>query len=155
MVTLEWTNNERGGREGSGRAKVGMDRERERERERKEEVTKSQDVNYLWTWAVWPVKSRYKLPKDDTTRKMKYFDIFTKIAFKYGRIGQNNYNHRLWKVASSAINRPIWSEYEQMLYKNNKTMIGCDKFWPKECILSGCWIMEDKNKECIDLTILR
>ena len=34
MVTLEWTNNERGGREGSGRAKVGMDREREREREK-------------------------------------------------------------------------------------------------------------------------
>ena len=35
---------------------------------------------------------------------MKYFDTFLKIAYKYGRFGQNNYYHRLWKFAQSAKN---------------------------------------------------
>ena len=49
------------------------------------------------------------MPKNDFTRKMKDFDAFTKISYKYWPFGHNNYYHSLWKVAQSAINRPIWS----------------------------------------------
>ena len=42
---------------------------------------------------------------------MKDFDTFTKIVWICGRFGQNNCCHRLWKVAQSAINRPIWSHW--------------------------------------------
>ena len=54
-------------------------------------------------------KCLYKLPNDDFTRKVKDFDIFTKIAYNCGQFGQNNCCHMLWKVAQSAKNLPIWS----------------------------------------------
>ena len=41
------------------------------------------------------------LPKNDFTRKIKDFDIFTKIACECGRFGQ--------------VNRPIWSHYWKLL----------------------------------------
>ena len=53
------------------------------------------------------------MPKNDFTCKMKDFDNFTKIALKCGWFGQNNCHHRLWKVAQSAINSPIWSHYKK------------------------------------------
>ena len=43
---------------------------------------------------------------------MKDFDAFTKISYKYWPFGHNNYYHSLWKVAQSAINRPIWSHWD-------------------------------------------
>ena len=42
---------------------------------------------------------------------MKDCDIFKKIALEFGWFGQNNCCHRLWKIAQSAINRPIWSHW--------------------------------------------
>ena len=50
-----------------------------------------------------------KVAQKDFTRKMEIFDTFAKIALKCGQFGQNNCCHRLWNVAQSAINRPIWS----------------------------------------------
>ena len=48
--------------------------------------------------AAWSIKGRQlsiKVAQNDSTRKMKDFDTFTKIACKYGWIWQNNYFHRL------------------------------------------------------------
>ena len=42
-------------------------------------------------------------------KKIKDFDTFTKITEELRRFGQINCGLRLWKVAQSAINRPIWS----------------------------------------------
>ena len=42
--------------------------------------------------------------------KIKDFDTFTKIAW-----GQIKYCQRLWKVAQSPINRPIWSHWYSTL----------------------------------------
>ena len=63
---------------------------------------------------VWPVKSRQtsiKLPKNESTRKMKDFDTYTKITLNGGNLGNKNCCQRLSKVAQSAINRPIWSHW--------------------------------------------
>ena len=43
--------------------------------------------------------------------KLEIFDTFTKIAWECGRFGQINCCQRLWKVAQSSINRPIWSHW--------------------------------------------
>ena len=37
------------------------------------------------------------------------FDTFTKIAKECGRFGENNCCQRLYKLAQSQINHPIWS----------------------------------------------
>ena len=42
------------------------------------------------------------------------FDTFTKIAWECGRFGQIYCCHRLWKVAQSAINCPIWSHCRRL-----------------------------------------
>ena len=49
------------------------------------------------------------MPKNDFTRKINDFETFTKIASECRRFGQINCCQRLWIVAQSAINRPIWS----------------------------------------------
>ena len=65
------------------------------------------------------------LPKNDSTRKMKDFDNFTKFALKCGWFGQNSCCHRLWKVVQSAINHPIWSHWQR----------------PSLYLANGGWIM--------------
>ena len=51
---------------------------------------------------------------------MKDFDAFTKIALQWWRFGQNNCFCWLWKVAQSALNRPIWSHRQErkFIYHN-------------------------------------
>ena len=44
-----------------------------------------------------------------STEKIKDLDTFTKIAKECNRFGQINCCQRLWKVAQSPINLPIWS----------------------------------------------
>ena len=75
---------------------------------------------------VWPVKSRQtsiKLPKNESTRKMKDFDTYTKITLNGGNLGNKNCCQRLSKVAQSAINRPIWSHCTRVcsIAKSSKT----------------------------------
>ena len=45
-----------------------------------EVIDKTCLLNQFELQPVWPVKSRKKLPKNNSTRKMKDFDNFTKIA---------------------------------------------------------------------------
>ena len=62
---------------------------------------------------MWPVKihpmSIKRCPKMIFTREMKDFDTFTKIALKCWRFGKIIVANRLWEIAQSAINTPIWS----------------------------------------------
>ena len=58
-------------------------------------------------------KCLQKLPKNDFTRKIIDFDNFTKIALECGRFGQINCCQRLYKVAHSSINLPLWSHWYQ------------------------------------------
>ena len=63
---------------------------------------------------VWPVKScqmSVKVAQKWFHKKMKDFDTFTQIAYECRRFGQNNQCQRLWKVALSSINHPIWSHW--------------------------------------------
>ena len=65
-------------------------------------------------WAVWPekiAKCLEKLPKNDFTTKMIDFDTFTKIDQDCERFGQIHCCQRLYKVAQSAKNCPIWSHW--------------------------------------------
>ena len=76
----------------------------------------------IWRWlgTVWPVKNRQmsiKVAKNDFTTKAKDFDTFTKIAWECRRFGQINCCQRLWKVAQSAINYPIWSHWLGITHK--------------------------------------
>ena len=73
-------------------------------------------MNYsmLAIQSVWPVKS---CPKMISARKMKDFDIFTKIALNSGRFGQNNCCQRLGKVAQGVINQHIWTHCVQCIYQ--------------------------------------
>ena len=52
-----------------------------------------------------------RCPKNDLTRNMIDFDTFTKIAWECGRFGQINCCQRLWIVAQSPKNCPIWSHW--------------------------------------------
>ena len=66
----------------------------------------------LTSLPVWPVKScqtSIKVTQNDFTKKMKDFDNFTKITWECGQFGQINCCHRVWKIAQSAIDWPIWS----------------------------------------------
>ena len=61
--------------------------------------------------AVWPVKSRQmsiKVAQKWFHYKNERFWHIYKNCLKHGWFGQNNFCHWLWKVAQSAINRPIW-----------------------------------------------
>ena len=58
--------------------------------------------------AMWPVKS---CPKEISLAKWKILTTLQKLPKKCGRFGQNNCCNRLWKVAQSAINGPIWSHW--------------------------------------------
>ena len=63
---------------------------------------------------VWPVKRRQMSIKVAQKRFHKQNERFWQLykdCLKCGQLGQNNYCHRLWKVAQSAINRPIWSHW--------------------------------------------
>ena len=59
------------------------------------------------------------MPKYDFTRKMNDFDIFIKIVQQCRGFGKNNCCHRLWMVAQSANNRPIWSQSDVIKLKNS------------------------------------
>ena len=62
---------------------------------------------------AWPVKSRQMSIKSGPkmiSLENEHFDTF-KNCLKCGRIGQSNCCQGLWKVAISAINRPIWSHW--------------------------------------------
>ena len=48
--------------------------------------------------------------------KWKILTPLQKLTKNVGNFGQNNWCHRLWKVAQSAINCPIWSHW---LYAEN------------------------------------
>ena len=56
-------------------------------------------------------KFQLKLAKNDFTTKIKTFVKFTNIAYEWRRFWQNSCRQRLWKVAQSPINRPIWSHW--------------------------------------------
>ena len=73
---------------------------------------------YLSSQSVWPDKNcqmSIKVAQNDFTRKMNYLYTFTKIALECGGFGQINCFQRLWMVAQSAINRPIWSHCSQCI----------------------------------------
>ena len=55
----------------------------------------------------------YKVAQKWFHTKNKDFDTFTKIALECWRFGQINCCHSLWKVASSPINCPIRSHWQQ------------------------------------------
>ena len=64
------------------------------------------------SFAVWPVKSHHQMPikscpKMILLEKWKLLEPLQKLW----AVGQNNYCHRIWKVAKSGINRPIWSHW--------------------------------------------
>ena len=52
-------------------------------------------------------------PKMKSLEKCKIWHLYKKFPKKCGQFGQNNCCHRLWKVAQSAINIPIWSHWSQ------------------------------------------
>ena len=64
-------------------------------------------LNPVWLEKI--AQRSIKVAKNDFTRKMIDFITFTKIAQECGRCGQINCCQRLWKVAQSPINCPIWS----------------------------------------------
>ena len=68
------------------------------------------ESNGGWFEPAWPVKSGQSCPKMISLEKHKIMTPLQKLP-KYGQFGQNNCCHRLWKVAQSAIYRPIWSHW--------------------------------------------
>ena len=54
---------------------------------------------------------RKSCPKMISLAKWKISTTLQKLTKNVGDFGQNNCCHRLWKVAQSAINRPIWSHW--------------------------------------------
>ena len=81
------------------------------------------------------------MPNNDFTRKMIAFDTFTIISL-CERFGQINCCQRLWKLAQSPINRPIWSFWlllpfshsesvEKVKSENHSSEVGGNwiKFW--------------------------
>ena len=76
------------------------------------------------------------MAKNDFTWKMKYIDNFTKIAWE---CGLNNYWHRLWKVAHSEINRPIWSHWVGCPFITSKMIHSCYK--NKFCTFVFCLLL--------------
>ena len=80
--------------------------------------------NYLrkWGWlgegqTVWPVKScqmSIKIAQKWFLYKIEIFWHFYKKFLTCEPFGQNNCCQRLWKVAQSAINHPIWSHWGQV-----------------------------------------
>ena len=64
--------------------------------------------------SVWPVKSRQmsiKVAQKWFHYKNEWFRHLDKNCLKCEQFRQNNCCHSLWKVAQSAINRPIWTRW--------------------------------------------
>ena len=68
---------------------------------------------------VWPVNSHQmsiKVVQKWFHKKNEIFWHLYKNCQKMGQFGQNNCCHSLWKVAQTAINRPIWSHWSVSLF---------------------------------------
>ena len=93
--------------------------------------------------AVWPIK---KLPKNLFIRKMRN-------CLRYWQFGQTNCCDRLWKVAQSAIDRPIWSHSSQV-YKCPTHLPVCESFlhaWSCQrciCRLHSAWAWSPSARPC-------
>ena len=75
--------------------------------------------------------------------KWKIFTPLQKLHKKCGRFLQNNCCHRLWKVAQSAINCPIWSHWSVLTTVGSTVdirkvfNINILSVWPNCAILKG------------------
>ena len=108
-----------------------------------------------------------KVAQNDFYRKIIFFDTFTNIAKECRRFGQIICCLRLWKVAQSPINHPIWShcalkrtgshlqiKWDQLVRRDEAenawgkvSLYGWSPVWPD-------WILPNK-KECCSLYIVK
>ena len=78
-------------------------------------------------WAVWPVKSRQmskkSCPKMISLEKLKILTTLQKLPKNVEDFGQINSCQRLWKVAQSAINHPIWSHCQWVVTREGRPIL--------------------------------